>query len=203
MEKKFKESSIPEDFSRAMAKQSSLIGAAYVDYIAKTLFVGVSKCLAASKDKSIPKAVVFRGIDSTFLAAAKIEYVKNEDDPANPSAGQWSYVWTTDTDDIKDCQTIDVVANALIMPFFTEAASSLYNMKFADSATCIVMMTTMVEMIINWVKENTKEGDTSTLELDGVFKAMGEVEDGKIQVAIIPAGEMKVLIKDDSAIQEA
>ena len=202
MEVKFKESNIPGDFAKAIAKQGSLIGAPYVDYVAKVLFVGVSQCLAENKDKSIPKAVVFKGIDGTFLAAAKVEYIKNEDDPSNPSSGQWSYVWTTNEDDIKDCQQIDV-GNSLIMHFFTTAAFDLYNMKFVDNATCILMMTTMVEMLINWAKENTKEGSPASIELDGVFKVMGEVEDGKIYVAIVPSGDMKVLIKDDSAIQEA
>ena len=76
-------------------------------------------------------------------------------------------------------------------------------MKFNDSATAIYMATLIVEMIIEWIKENTTEVESASLVLDSVFKATGVIEDGKVVVGIVPAGEMKVLIKDDNAIQEA
>lgn len=201
METKFKESKIPEDFSKALAAQNMLLGPAMTEQAANILFVGTSKCLADNKDLSIPKAVVFRRIDGTFLVAAKLEYVKNEDDPSNLASGQWNYSWTFDQDDIKDCKIIEM-SNSLISMYFYNAASSLYNMRFNDPAVCATVMSLMVEMIINWLKENTKEGEKSVLTLSGVFTAMGEVVDGEIEMAIVPDGDIKLLIKDDSAIQE-
>ena len=58
-------------------------------------------------------------------------------------------------------------------------------------------------MIINWVKDNTSQTDPAALVLENCFKAIGKVENGKVVMSIIPDGAMKVLIKDDSAIQEA
>ena len=92
----------------------------------------------------------------------------------------------------------------MIAPYFTAAGISLYNMKFADSDTCITMMNTLVEFIINWLKENVTDTEPATLVLKGVFKGVAEVDpDGSIDIGIIPDGAMKVLIKDDSAIQDA
>lgn len=201
MKTKFKESKIPEDFSKALAAQNMLLGPTMAENAVTILFNGTSKCLADNKDLSVPKAVVFRRIDGTFLVAAVLRYVTNEDDPSNLASGQWNYSWTFDQEDIKDCKIIEM-SNSLISMYFYNAASSLYNLRFNDPAVCATVMNLMVEMIINWLKENTKDGEKSVLTLSGVFTAMGEVVDGEIEMAIIPDGDIKLLVKDDSAIQE-
>lgn len=204
MEKKFKETSIPEDYSKALATQHMLIGPAHVWRIVTVLFQGTSMCLAAMKNTSVPKALVFRAIDGRFLAGAKVQYLQNTDDPNNPAAGRWDYTWTTYEEDLKGCDVVEIANNAMIVPYFTTAGISLYNMKFADSDTMITMMTTLVEFIINWLKENVTASEPITLTMDGVFKAMAQVgEDGAIETGIVPDGAMKVLIKDDAAIQDA
>lgn len=202
MEKKFKETQIPEDFARSIAQQSILLSPNYVERIANVLFTATSKCLGDVKDTTVPKAIVYRGIDNSFLAAAIVEYIKNEDDPTDMSAGQWSYVWTLSEDDIANCQAIDVRSNSLVVPYYYAALADKYHCSFNDRDSCLKMMTLMVEMIIHWVMENTKDGDETVLTLDGVFVAKGAVENGKIVVSIIPDGDMKVLIKNDAEIQQ-
>lgn len=202
MEKKFKETQIPEDFARSIAQQSILLSPNYVERIANVLFTATSKCLGDVKDTTVPKAIVYRGIDNSFLAAAIVEYIKNEDDPTDMSAGQWSYVWTLSEDDISNCQAIDVRSNSLVVPYYYAALADKYHCSFNDRDSCLKMMTLMVEMIIHWVMENTKDGDETVLTLDGVFVAKGAVENGKIEVSIIPDGDMKVLIKNDAEIQQ-
>lgn len=196
--KRFGESQIPEDYSRALTLQGRLIGPAHVEKVARVLFVGVTRALASIKDQTIPKAVVFKGLDGSFIAAAKIVYVKN-DDSGSISSGQWSYAWTYNQEDVEDCQIVDVSSNSLIVPFFSSAALELESFVFDNRDTCILMMNLMLEMIQSWVRENTKEGNDITLILPGSFEATGSVEDGKIVVSIIPDGELKVLIKDDVA----
>ena len=59
------------------------------------------------------------------------------------------------------------------------------------------------ETIKAWFAENISKDDPSaTLILDGVFKATGVLEDNQLVLSLVPDGEMKVLIKDDLAIQE-
>lgn len=202
MEKKFSTTNIPEDFSRTLATQSFLIGPSHTPRIATTLFHGVSTCLGSMKNTTIPKAIVFRSLDHSFLAGAKIEYITNNDDPANPSAGRWDYTWTFYEEDLKGCDCVEVATNSLVSTYFISSGISLYNMKFAGQDVCISMMVLMIEMIINWLKENATESEPVTLTLDGVFKATASVENGKITMGLVPDGEMKVLIKDDNIIQE-
>ena len=203
MEVEFKKTHIPEDFSKTIAKQTFIIGPQYVHYITTVLFHGVSCCLGAMKNTQVPKAIVFRSIDHSFLAGAKVEHISNGDDPSNPASGRWDYVWTFYEDDLKGADCIDAASNSLINTYFIQSAITLYNMKFHDSSICMMLMTLMLEMIISWLKENVKEDDKATLFLTGVFKANAEVVDGKVEMGLVPEGEMKVLIKDDKAIQEA
>ena len=204
MEKKFKETSISEDYSKCLSAQHYLIGPSHVWRIPTILFHGASMYLAAVKNTATPKALVFRAVDGRFLAAAKVCYIPNNDDPTNPAAGQWSYTWTTDEDNIKDCDCCDVSNNAMIVQFFTTAGINLYNLKFAGPDVCITMMVEMVEFIIKWLKENVTAEEPVTLIQDGVFRSDAAVdENGEINIGIIPDGQMKVLIKDDSAIQDA
>lgn len=203
MERKFKETSIAEDFSKALAKQCMLLGPSTVPYIATVLFHGTSSALGAVKNTTVPKAVVFRSLDHTFLAAAKVEYIANDDDPTNPAAGRWDYTWTFYEDDIKGADVIDVATNSLMTTYYTTSGANLYNMKFQSQETCIMMMIMMIEMIIAFLKDNVTEDEPVTLTLDEVFKASASIVDGKIEMGIVPDGAMKVLIKDDSVIQEA
>ena len=202
MEKKFKETNILEDYSKALAQQCFLIGPSHTYRIATVLFHGVSVCLGAMKSTTIPKAIVFRSIDHSFIAGAKVEYIANIDDPTNPAAGRWDYTWTFFEDDLKGCDCVEVTNNSLVTSYFISSAISLFNMKFAGPDLCSLMMVMMVELIINWLKENATESEPAILTLEGVFKATAIVENGKIVMGIVPDGEMKVLIKDDTAIQE-
>lgn len=202
MEKKFKETNIADDYSKGLAQQNFLLGPSNVYRIATVLFHGVSTCLGSIKNMTVPKAVVFRSLDHSFLAGAKVEYIKNDDDPSNPAAGRWDYVWTFYEDDLKGADCIEVANNSLITTYFTSSGISLYNMKFNASDLCVLMMTQMIEMIIGWLKDNATEAEPVTLVLEGVFKATAEVSNGKTVMGMVPDGEMKVLVKDDSVIQE-
>ena len=54
-----------------------------------------------------------------------------------------------------------------------------------------------------WLDENTKSSEEALIELDGVFQARGAIEGGEKVFAIEPAGEIKILIKDDAAIENS
>lgn len=203
MEKKFNATPIPEDYSKLLSQQSLLVGPTNVFRVATTLFHGASRCLGAMKSTTVPKALVFRSLDHGFLAGAKVEFIPNKDDPTNPASGRWDYTWTFYEDDLKGADTIEIANNTLATTYFASSGQALYNMKFAGTDVCITMVTLMVEMIVNWLRENATEVDPAVLILDGVFRAEATVVKGKIEMGLVPDGEMKVLIKDDAAIQEA
>jgi hypothetical protein len=199
MEKKFKETSILEDYSKVLAKNCITLGPSITPYIATVLFDGVSRCLGAIKNQNKPKAIIFRSMDHSFLAGAKVEYIAGDD----PTSSRWDYSWTfyeNDLGDIDKEDIIDASSNSLVLTYFESSATSLFKMKFQGADTCCTMITVMLEMIKSWVTENTTETEGATVTLDGVFTAMGEMVDGTVQVGLVPDGSMKVLIKDDVSL---
>lgn len=203
MNKKFKETTIPEDVSKILASQTLLLGPAHIDKLATVVFHAVSSCLSDIKDEKTPKAVVFKTVDGTFIGAAKVEYMANKDDPKNPSAGRWDYTWTFYEEDINGADIVDVSTNALMTKYFSSSGSNLYGMTFISSDVCVTLCTLVIEMIKKWLVDNTTSSDPeATLTLEGVFTASGAIIDGKIELGVVPAGEMKVIIKDDAKIQE-
>ena len=197
MEQKFKETNILEDYSRMLNKQCITLGPSVTPFIATTLFDGVSRCLGAIKNKEVPQAIVFKTVEGSFIAAAKIEYVEGSD----PTSSRWDYTWTFYEDDVKGANIVDASTNNMILHYFEQSALTLYKMKFAGPDVCIILMNLMLEMIKKWLTENTKAGEDSVLTLEGVFKAVATINGDEIELGLIPDGDMKVLVKDDTALQ--
>lgn len=200
-EVKFEETRIPEDVSREMAESQLVLGAAHVGKILKVMVTGVSKLLGDVKDLKVPKSVKFTRPDGGFIAGARVEYHTNPDDPENPSAGNWSYVWTLTEEDIEGSTVIDISINTQVFTYFMEAASKLYNMKFNDTPTGIMMFNIILENLSHWLDDNAKEGEVQTLTCANALTASCEVKDGIVVKALVPDGDMKILIKNDDMYQ--
>ena len=199
MNKNFKETNIPEDFTRALAKQSFMIGPSNVWKIVSAIFHGASSAIGAIKNTETPKAIIFRSMDNSFLAAAKIQFVKNGEDLSN---GRWDYTWSFYEEDIKGFDTIEANTNTMISTYYAASAQKLYNMRFASPDLSVAMATLSIEMIKGWLRDNAST-ELTELSLDGIFKASSIVnEKGEVELGLVPSGEMKVLVKDDAQIQE-
>ena len=200
MVKKFKETSIPELYSKVLADQLLVLQPQHVDKIYTVLFDAVTEALAKFKDVNVKKGVVFRTLDWTFIVGSTISYI-NDGDMADSSTGQWNYSWTIDEKDFEDIpDAIDVRSNSLMSQVFSQTGFRLYAFKFCDNDVISSMMNLCVETIVNWLRDNVKGDEPVTLELEGVLSATAEVVDGEIEIAIIPDGKVKQLIKDDLAI---
>ena len=77
-------------------------------------------------------------------------------------------------------------------------------MKVVEASVESIYETTkyVLKTIRKWLDENAVDKEERGVELDGVFEARVAVEEGGEKVmSIEPAGEIKKLIKDDSAIE--
>lgn len=196
-EKQFKETTIPEDFAHSLMTNSSfIITPVHVIELAKVLFGATSTVLGKIKDVKVPKAIVFNH-NHKFIAAAKVSYEANENNPDDLSAGFWNYVWTTSEDDIEDCKCEEIDRNAEIARNYELYAGKNNHMRFDKPGAIGCAMNLLIEVIKVWLEENPG----TTLVLDGFFKGVSENEDDEVFISIIPDGDMKILIKDDSSIQ--
>lgn len=198
---KFDETKIPENYSKTLISKNFSFPAPFVGKIGKVLMDGISRCLGSIKEIDRPHGIVFRTLNGTFLAAGIVQFNRNEDDPDNLSAGNWSYTWTFKEEDLDGVNTIEST-NQLVTPFIESSGVNLFQMKFNDSSIATMMITLFIEMLSAWLRENAKEGEIVTIELPGAFKASAEVNEGKVEIGLTPDGNVKTLIKGDEMYQD-
>lgn len=199
---KFMETNIPEIYATALDNVGAIFGSNYTNRVLKVFMEAVSECLGSIKRIEKPTAFVFNSLNGNFIMAAKVEYHPNEEKPDDLAAGNWSYVWTFDKEDIEDCD-VRTINDDLTKPFFINKAGQLFGMKFRDNSTMSMMMTTLAECISNWLNDNAREGEVIEIGEEGIFKASVAVEGGEIVKSMVPEGDAKILIKGDSQIQAA
>ena len=72
---------------------------------------------------------------------------------------------------------------------------------FRDQAAIIEVTRYFLETLSKWLEENVVETEEIAVEEPGVFQAAICIENGQRVKSLVPEGEIKKLIKDDSAIE--
>lgn len=197
---KLMESQIPQNYSMGMYNEKDYdTSPDFTNSIADILFTGVAMCLGAVKDTKFPSAFVFEENNKDFIAAAVVEYYENKDDPSLP--GNWNYTWTWYKDDVPANSKIYRTTQPELSSYFRGVSQGKYGMAFKDTAAVTEVTRYLLVQIKKWLDENAKEGEEVGVEEEGVFQASVVIENGEKVFSLVPEGEIKKLIKDDSAIE--
>ena len=196
----FASTNLPHNISHGLYHEKGYdVGEGHVDKLYYIIMFGAANILKENKSMETPATFVITNIKNKPIAAATVQYFKNEDEN-NP--GNWSLTWTFDPNDIPENAEIYDLHNDDIHHHFRLIAGQKWGMKFYDRTSIIVLISYSMEQLYKWLDENAKEGETVEIELDGVFNAKVEIVDGVKKFAIIPAGEVKTIIKDDTSIEK-
>ena len=197
---KLMESQIPQNYSTGLYSEKDYdLPAEHTAIVADILFTGVAQCLGDVKDRKFPSAFVFEENNKDFIAAAIVEYFENEDDPSKP--GNWNYSWTWYKEDVPQNSKIYRTTQAELSSYFRGVSQSKYGMAFKDVSAITEVNRYLLVQIKKWLDENAIDGEEVGVEEPGVFQASVVVENGKKIFSLVPEGEIKKLIKDDSAIE--
>ena len=197
---KLNETNIPQNFSTGMYNDKGYdLSRDHTSLVADILFTGVSECLGDIKTKEHPVAFVFKKNNDEFIAAAVVQYIENKDD--KNKAGAWSYVWTWDQDDVPKNARLVGPENAEMGVYFRGVSKNKYGAAFRDQAAIIEVTRYFLETLSKWLEENASESEEIAVEEPGVFQAAIAIENGVRVKSLVPEGEIKKLIKDDSAIE--
>ena len=197
---KLYETSLPANFSKVLFDEKNLdLAPEHMDKINDVIFTGVANILKAAKSMEKPVAYTFRGMAKNFIAGAVVQYFPGED---AKTPGNWSLVWTFDEKDIPDNALQIDFSNAESHTYFRAAAGEKYGMGFKSVDMLVNTLLTAIEQIKKWLDENAKEGSEVSVEQEGVFQARVAIEGGEKVFAIEADGEIKNLIKDDTAIEK-
>lgn len=141
-------------------------------------------------------ALAVREEDGTLIIAGIVKYHAPENDD---QAGNWSYEFTTDEEDIKDTHTYlinDTSFCELLQTVSIQHRVGINNMEYAS-----VLITCAFNAIKNTLRDNVTPTDEVELECEGYYTAIASVTGDEVECALIPSGEMKRLIKDDSYLE--
>ena len=197
---KLMETTLPHNYSKGLFEEKYFdLAPEHTDKIFTVLFTATSNILKHAKKKEKPVSFEFNTIEGHVLAAAIVRFFENED-PSKP--GNWNLVWTFDEKDIpEDCQRISI-KEPETHQYFRGIAGEKFGITFRTPESLIVLMTYLLEQLRKWLDENAKENEVVMIEQDAIFQARVAVEDGVKVFALEPAGEIKMLIKDDTAIEK-
>ena len=197
---KLMESQIPQNYSTGLYSEKDYdVSPDFTNTLADILFTGVAMCLGDVKDRKFPSVFVFEENNSDFIAAAIVEYFENEDDPSKP--GNWNYTWTWYKDDVPQNAKFYRTTQPELSSYFRGVSQGRYGMAFKDVAAITEVNRYLLIQIKKWLDENAKEGEEVGVEEPGIFQASVVVENGEKVFSLVPEGEIKKLIKDDSAIE--
>lgn len=165
----------------------------------EVIFAATSDFLRVTKSKDKKIALLFEDLKGNMLAAAVVEYNVNEGD--DEGQDNWNYYWTFDKADVEDATTYSA-SQQQIQSTFTRRAATMHHMEINVPTTLARMISLAISILSDYLDENAKAGETFSVEHEGFFVARCEV-DGEIVVkAVVPDGAMKVLIKDDEALEK-
>ena len=197
---KLMETQIPQNYQTGLYNEKGYeLAPENTSNVADILFTGVTECLADVKNKDIPVAFVFEENNQDFIAAAVVQFLPNEDDSSKP--GSWSYSWTWYKDDVPANSRIIRACDTEMSTYFRGTGLRKYGMQWKDINAIFECTRYFIIQVKKWLDANAVEGEEVGIELEGVFQATVAVEDGVKVFSITPDGEIKKLIKDDSAIE--
>lgn len=175
------------------------------------LFDSITQFLAKVKSTEKPVGFLAEDPNQNVVFGAKVEYFKNanEDMPGN-----WAYSFTFNPqDDLKDCIVYRMSGNE-----FKEIALAIaehyYGFSFNDedvtdileTKRCLIntILCSAAKAIKDWVDQNSVSPQSVTTEIKGkvIIDALLDEEGHKV-ASITPSGELKNIIKDDAAIEQA
>lgn len=197
---KLTETSIPQNFSSAIFNDLNYdLSPVFVPSLADIIFISIAQALGDRKRKDQPTSILIKKANTNFIAGATIVYMPNEDDASKP--GSWNYSWTWNKEDIPANSNVIDIKDPDIYSYFKTTAYNKYTAAFDNQIAVVDMTRYLLETISKWLEDNASEAEEVGVEMEGVFEASVAVEDGQVVKSLVPKGEIKELIKDDSKIE--
>ena len=199
MIKNIYDTKLPLNWSeRCSTEYNFSVADAHFDKICYVIFKAVAGLLSNTKSKTEPTTFVLDNLGKE-VANATVEFIADDNDSAN---GSWTLSWSFDSEDIPTNAKKIYLSDINTHPYFNAAGTAKYGLSFASSADLVAVVTCTIEEIRKYLDENAKEGDIVGVEMPEVFEAKVTIENGVKVFSIEPAGEIKMNIKDDSAIEK-
>lgn len=194
-----KETNIPIMISTLCAEKGLIADPVDAEDLTKILFDSLATFLALKKDRQAKTCIRVQNTNEPLYFAGIVEYIPNTANDEQP--GNWSFVFTTDENEVDVCENNYDISDMVYAQSTLQMAHLQYNLQFSEFVHCHTIMMCVAKAIFEFLDQNASEEEPVVLKLDNFFEATIEVIDGEKVISIVPGGEIKKRIKDDSKIE--
>lgn len=141
-------------------------------------------------------SLVLRDEKGNFIIAGVVKYHAPEKED---QAGNWSYEFTFNEEDIKETHQY-IVTDAAFMEVLA-AVGRTHQCIITDMEFAIDLVIGFFTALKNVLEQNVTPTEEFEIESEGFFVATAAIEGDEKAYSLVPSGEMKRLIKDDSTLE--
>lgn len=188
---------MPNEYNRVLSLRHLFLDQEIISDMMKVPVHAISKFLGLKKNRDDNgTGLVVRDDKGNFIVAGIVRYHKPE---REDQAGNWSYEFTFNEEDTKDAHNY-LVTDGSFMEVLQRTATN-HSLVITDMEFAFDLVLGFFTALKNLLDENVTPAEEVELESEGFFVATAAVEGDEKLFAIVPSGEMKRLIKDDSTLE--
>lgn len=191
------ENALPIEYNRVLALRGLVLESDLINDMMKVPVHAFSKYLGLKKNREDNgTALVLRDEKGNFIIAGVVKYHAPEKED---QAGNWSYEFTFNEEDIKEAHQY-IVTDAAFMEVLSKVAIN-HQVVITEMEFALDLIIGFFTALKNVLEQNVTPTEEFEIESEGFFVATSVIEGDEKVYSLIPSGEMKRLIKDDSTLE--
>ena len=193
------EKALPVEYNRVLSLRGLILEDDVMEDMMKIPVHTFSKYLGLKKNRDDENgtALVLRDEKGNFILAGVVKYHKPENED---QAGNWSYEFTFDEEDVKEAHQY-IVTDASFMGVLQNVAIE-HSISITEMSFAFDLVVGFFIALKNVLEQNVTPTEEFEIEAEGFFVATAVIEGDEKVYSLVPSGEMKRLIKDDSTLEE-
>ena len=193
------EKALPVEYNRVLSLRGLILEDDVMEDMMKIPVHAFSKYLGLKKNRDDENgtALVLRDEKGNFILAGVVKYHKPENED---QAGNWSYEFTFNEEDVKEAHQY-IVTDASFMEVLQNIAIE-HSISITDMNFAFDLVVGFFIALKNVLEQNVTPTEEFEIESEGYFVATAAIEGDEKVYSLIPSGEMKRLIKDDSTLEQ-
>lgn len=191
------ENALPVEYNRVLALRGLILEPEIMSDMIKVPVHAFSKYLGLKKNREDNgTSLILRDEKGNFIIAGVVKYHAPEKED---QAGNWSYEFTLNEEDIKETHQY-IVTDAAFMEVLSAVAIS-HQVVITDMEFALDLVVGFFTALKNVLEQNVTPSEEFEIESEGFFVATAAIEGDEKVYSVVPSGEMKRLIKDDSTLE--
>lgn len=192
------ENALPVEYNRILAIRGVILEPDVINDMMKVPVHAFSTYLGLKKSREDAEgaSLILRDESGNFIIAGIVKYHAPEKED---QAGNWSYEFTFDEEDVKNTHQY-IVTDAAFMEVLQRTTNE-HSIVISDMEFAFDLLVGFFISLKNILDQNVTSTEECEVESEGFFIATAAVEGEEKVFSLVPSGEMKRLIKDDSTLE--